>query len=203
MSSNNTLINLTEKRQEYVVKIVSQKLSDFIQEDILWDELKKRFKSNYAAIESMEKNVNLDEFRKVMNSPQIDDLLSDYLCYLLTIAIMGIQPKKRIFKDEIINYIIGVIEKNFAKVSENYAVLAIRQYFDLIFIMYREEFSDNIYSKFIERKSGKVIHTFFEKESSEEKLLKRYENHINQIIDKNFIVRVPGYESIKREYTKK
>lgn len=202
MSSNNTLINLTEKRQEYVVKIVSQKLSDFIQEDILWDELKKRFKSNYAAIESMEKNVNLDEFRKVMNSPQIDDLLSDYLCYLLTIAIMGIQPKKRIFKDEIINYIIGVIEKNFAKVSENYAVLAIRQYFDLIFIMYREEFSDNIYSKFIERKSGKVIHTFFEKESSEEKLLKRYENHINQIIDKNFIVRVPGYESIKREYTK-
>lgn len=119
MGSNVTLMNLSEKRMEWVVKCIYNRYDVFLKGHNFEQEMQNRLVSRKAEIESLEKDINLGEFRKITRSPQIGDILNDYICYILTNSIIRIVPKEKILEDEVINYVISVLEENFPKLSED------------------------------------------------------------------------------------
>ena len=78
MGSNVTLMNLSEKRMERIVKCICNRIGIFLKGCNFSQEMQDRLISSQNEIEDLEKNINMDEFRKMTRSPQIDDILNDY-----------------------------------------------------------------------------------------------------------------------------
>lgn len=203
MGSNLTLMNLSEKRMERVEKCICNRMGFFLKNHIFIQEMEHRLVSNQNEIEGLEKNINIDEFRKMTRSPQVDDLLNDYICYLLIFAITRIEPKRKILEDEIINYIISVVETYFSKLSEDEAIFSIKKYLGIIFRLYKTPFeNNNIYSDLVERRHGKIFESILIDSSEEQEWTKKYVLHLEKVLEKAFIPKNMKYDTIRREYTK-
>lgn len=202
MGSNVTLMNLSEKRMERVVKCICNRIGVFLKYRNFSQEMQNRLISSQNEIEGLEKNINIDEFRKMTRSPQIDDILNDYICYLMVVSITGIEPKKKILEDEVINYVISVVETNFPKLSEDNAIFAIKKYFDLVFRIYKTSFENNIYSDLVERKNGKIFESILIESSEEQEWTKKYVIHLERVLEQEFIPKSMKYDTIRRDYAK-
>ena len=202
MGSNVTLMNLSEKRMERVVKYICNRLEFFLKNHNFSQEIHNRLISSQNEIEGLEKNINIDEFRKMTRSPQIDDILNDYIYYLMILSITGIKPKKKILEDEVINYLISVVETNFLELSEDDAVFAIKKYFGLVFRIYNTPFENNIYSEFVERNNGKIFESILIESPEEKEWTKKYVIHLERALEQEFIPKNMKYDTIRRDYAK-
>lgn len=202
MGSNTTLMNLSEKRMERVVKCICNRMGVLLKYHNFSQEMRNRLISSQNEIEGLEKDINIDEFRKMTRSPQIDDILNDYLCYLMIVSITGIEPEKKILEDEVINYVISVVEPHFLKLSEDNTILAIKKYFDLVFRIYQAPFKNNIYSDLVERKNGKIFESFLIELSEGQEWTKKHVVHLEKVLEQDFIPRNIKYDDVRRLYAK-
>lgn len=202
MGANVTLMNLSEKRMEWVVNCICNRLGIFLKSSNFREQMQNRLVSIKGEIESLEKDINLVEFRKMTRSPQTSDILNDYICYILTISITGFVPKEKVLEDEVINYVIRVLEKNLPKLSEDSTICSIKKYLGLIFGIYKAPFNNSIYSDFVERKNGKVVDGVLIDAAKDKEWAKRYSIHLDKVLEQEFIPRNTQYDSIRNEYAK-
>ena len=202
MGSNVTLMNLSEKRMEWVVKCIYNRYDVFLKGHNFEQEMQNRLVSRKAEIESLEKDINLGEFRKITRTPQNGDILNDYICYILTNSIIRIVPKEKILEDEVINYVISVLEENFPKLSEDSTIYSIKKYLGLIFGIYKAPFDNSIYSDLVERKNGRIFEGILIDPVEDEKWTKKYRVHLERVLEQEFIPRNTKFDSIRNEYAK-
>lgn len=202
MGSNVTLMNLSEKRMEWVVKCICNRYGVFLKCHNFRQQIQNRLFSRKVEIESLEKDINLGEFRKITRSPQISDILNDYICYILTISITGIVPKEKILEDEVINYVISVLEENFPKLSEDSTIYSIKKYFGLIFGIYKAPFDNSVYSDLVERKNGRIFEGVLIDSVEDKEWTKKYSVHLERVLEQEFIPRNTKFDSIRNEYAK-
>lgn len=197
------MIEFTRIRFEQVFKHIRKDIGFALD----FSEFVKQLESVLAAQEKdfimLEEKIGIDEFKKFLKLPQINDVWTDYLCYLLINTITGITPRKKVLYDDILNYFVGVIEKNFIKLSEEYSILSIKTYFDIIVQVCKTELGENLYSDFVQRKSGKIVDmSILMDRLNDNKLYSRYVQHIDSVVKAEFVMKVPKFDSIKRDYTK-
>lgn len=202
MSSNVTLMNLSEKRMEWVVKCICNRIGFFLKCHNFEHQMLNRLVSIKKEIELLEKDINLGEFKKMTRSPQISDILNDYICYILTISITGIESKGKILEDDVINYVISVIEKNFPKLSEDSTIYSIKKYFGLVLGIYKAPFDNSIYSDFIERENGKIVNDALSGPSKNKGWTNKYSIHLEKALEQEFIPRNTKFDGIRNEYAK-
>lgn len=202
MGSNVTLMNLSEKRMEWVVKCICNRLDVVLKSHNFRQQMLNRLVSRKAEIELLEKDINLGEFRKITHSPQISNILNDYICYMLIISVTGIIPKEKILEDEVINYVISVIEENFPKLSEDSTIYCIKKYFGLIFGIYKAPFDNSIYSDLVERKNGRIFGGVLIDSVEDKEWAKKYIVHLERGLEQEFIPRNTTFDSIRSEYAK-
>lgn len=202
MGSNVTLMDLSEKRMEWGVKCICNRYGVFLKDYNFRQQMQNRLVSRKAEIEALEKDINLGEFRKITRSPQISDILNDYICYILTISITQIVPKEKVLEDDVINYVISVLEENFPKLSEDSTIYSIKKYFGLIFGIYKTPFDNSIYSDFVETKNGKLFEGVLINFSEYKEWTKKYSVHLERVLEQEFIPRNTKFDSIRNEYTK-
>ncbi len=202
MGSNVTLLHLSEMRMEWVVKCICNRYGVFLKCHNFRQQIQNRLVSRKTEIESLEKDINLGEFRKMTRSPQISDVLNDYICYILTISITGIVPKEKILEDEVINYVISVLEENFPKLSKDSTIYSIKKYFGLIFGIYKPPFDNSIYSDLVERKNGRIFEGWRINSAEDKEWAKKYSAHLERVLEQEFIPRSTEIESIRNEYAK-
>lgn len=204
MGSNGiSLMNLATKQLEQVLKRMTDNFAAVVNMSELSERLTLELEEQHDKLILLEPVVDLENFRKFLRSPQINDLLIDYLHYSLNISISGIVPKKKILQDDIINYLIGIIEKYFSKLSEGEAIVSIKKYFECLISVCSIKMEDKIYLDIVERKAGKIVGASFLIDIlSEKELYNKLTERIEMLMKHDFVPRDTKYEIIKRDYIK-
>lgn len=202
MSSNVSLLSLTEKRMDEVIIRISHHLGIFIKQPDFEECLFNRLNEEKEQIKELERKISIEEFKKFLRSPQINDILTDYICYILTLNILELEPKEKNLQDEIIHYFIGVLEEKFSKLSDDDTLIALKTYFSVIFRIYTIPFKDDIYSDFVERKNGKICESIFFDSSEDKDWTARYRSHVEKLLSQSFVSKNVEYDGVRIDYSK-
>ena len=202
MNSNVSLIILSQKTHELILKKIKDNLSIFLNWNQFIKKIQQRFVLKHNEIGILEKKIYIDDFKKLLRSPQVNDLLKNYLYYLLTNTIIGIAIKKKCLQDEVVNYMVSIIEDHFPKLSQDESIIAIKRYFTLIFSIYGDTFDNSIYSDIVEKKNGKVIECILTESIENLRLTDNYIDHIERNLAQEYIPRNTLFESIQKKYIK-
>ena len=202
MGSNNiTLMNLAIKQLEQVQKRMRNYIFMYVNPSKFAERLTLELEKQRDKFNELETTIDFDNFRKFVKSPQINDVLIDYLHSLLNISISGRTPRKRILQDDVINYFIGIIEKYFQKLSEEESIISIKKYFKLLMAACSIVIEDKIYSDIIKSDEGKIVEPSFlkgELSGKYDKIIERIEFMMRH----EFVPRNIKFDNIKKDYAK-
>ena len=202
MGSNNiTLMNLAIKQLEQVQKRMRNYIFMYVNPPKFAERLTLELEKQRDKFNELENTIDFDNFRKFVKSPQINDVLIDYLHNLLNISISGRTPRKRILQDDLINYFIGIIEKSFQKLSEEESIISIKKYFKLLMAACSIVIEDKIYSDIIKSDEGKIVEPSFLKGELSGKYDKINER-IEFMMRHEFVPRNIKFDNIKKDYAK-
>lgn len=201
-STSSSLMEFAHKRFERALKHVGKDVGFLLKFSEFAKQLEGTLAKQAENFKRLEEKIAMEEFKKFLKLPQINDVWSDYICYLLIKTISGITPKKRILYDNILNYFVSVIENNFPDLSKEDSIISIKKYFNIITGVCQGELEDNLYSELALEKSEKFKASFIMDELTDKKLYSRYVQHIESVIKNDFVMKIPKYDSIKRDYIK-
>lgn len=194
-------MNLAIKQLEQVQKRMRNYIFMYVNPSKFAERLTLELEKQRDKFNELETTIDFDNFRKFVKSPQINDVLIDYLHSLLNISISGRTPRKRILQDDVINYFIGIIEKYFQKLSEEESIISIKKYFKLLMAACSIVIEDKIYSDIIKSDEGKIVEPSFlkgELSGKYDKIIERIEFMMRH----EFVPRNIKFDNIKKDYAK-
>lgn len=202
-SSSSALVDLAQKHLDQVIKKTRWNVRFFLDFSEFEKCIYLLLEKQCDLFESLERDINMNSFKKFIREPQVNDLLIDYLSLLVKFNITGITPKKKIFNDDIENYFIEIIENHFENLSGENTIVAIKTYIDSLIKICSTELEDNVYSDIVERKGGQIvgklpITDILGEKNFYAKDMERIEMEMKQ----GFIPRNMKYEEVKRNYGK-
>lgn len=195
------LFDICESKIESVCDQLFMNVGYLLNYEKIMNEVRIKAEKTKEEFEALENSINVEEFKKFLISPQVNDLVGNYAIYLLTLTTTKVTPKKEILEDDVICYLTSVIENNFSDLSNEESIVAIKRFFELLFEICSEEISDSIYSDLLE--DGKILrHSIIHEQFNEKRLFGKIVEKINAEIEQEFVPRDLKYEKIKVNYTK-
>ncbi len=203
MNSSSSLVDLAQKHLDQVIKKTRWNVRFFLEFSEFEKYIYLLLEKQCDLFESLERDINMNSFKKFIREPQVNDLLIDYLFLLVKFNITGITPKKKIYNDDIENYFVEIIENYFENLSGEKTIVAIKTYIDSLIKICSTELEDNVYSHIVERKGGQIvgklpINDILGEKNFYAKDMERIEMEMKQ----GFIPRNMKYEEVKRNYGK-
>ena len=198
-----TLISLAKKQIDHVLKQIMFSVGFLFEHTELEKQLYSALLQEQQNIEVLENNIEIAYFSKFLKTPQIHDLLTKYLFYLLKNNLLILTPKKKILKNNVMNYIIGVLENNYSNLSSEITIMSIKEYVNILTKVCSTNLSDTIYSDIVEKKTGKIIvRSFVTDILTQIEAQSKEIDYIDLILSKEFVPYNSLYDKIKTEYIK-
>lgn len=200
-TKNITLTSLAQKQLDNVIKQIMHSLGFLFEHSVLEKQLHSVLLKEQRNIEALENNIEITYFSKFLRTPQIHDLLTQYLFYLTKNKLLMLTPKKKILKNDVINYVISVLENNFSELSSEITIMSIKEYVNILTKICSANLSDEIYSNIVEKKNGKIFVKSFMTDILTQIVAQSKEiDYIELILSKEFVPYNSSYEKIKTDY---
>lgn len=198
-----TLMSLAKKQLDHVLKQIMYSVGFLFEHSVLEKQLYSALLKEQGKIEMLENNIDIAYFGKFLKTPQIHDLLTQYLFYLLKNNLLILTPKKKILKNNVMNYIIGVLENNYSDLSSESTIISIKEYVNILTKVCSANLGDAIYSDIVEKKTGKiVVRSFMTDILTQIEAQSKEIDYIELILSKEFVPYNSLYDKIKTEYIK-
>lgn len=202
-SGNYKLIDIAQKHLEQICRRARWSIRFLLDFPKFEKYVHELLKGQTILLETIERDINMNTFRKFIREPQINDLLIDYLLLIVKVNVMGTAPKKKIFKDDVENYLVGVIENYFEDLSTENTIIAIRTYVNTLTKICSSELDDSMYSEIVERKDRQIISKLpLSDVLSEKRFFVKDIEKIEMEMKQAFILRKAKYDDVKRNYSK-
>ena len=196
-----TLVNIVED----LIGILSEKLSVFLPftEDIsLGKNFDVKIKEKKEEIVELQSHISINDFREFLDEPQIHDLIRDYMLYLFLSKFMCLTKKNTILVDDVISYLLKVIEDHFEEFTKEDVIISIKKFFELLFIIISEEEVCKLFDLTLPEEDYTLFkrYDFGLEEIGAKQRYNLLIKKIRFILNKNFIPRNENFEKIKTGY---
>jgi len=199
----NTLMEISKEIVNQTLRQGNRTIFIFANFDACSTELCSRLEERKIQIDALEKDIDIDNFRKFLKEPQIIDMLKNYLWYLMRINILSANVKEKIIGDDINNYFAQIISNHYSDLLDDDTILAIKDLFEIIMNICSLKFNKSVYSSFIDMNNERiVISKYILEETSETKIFDRIVQKIKTGMISEFVLRNVRYEKVKTDYTK-
>lgn len=198
-----TLMSLAKKQLDNVLKQIMYSVGFLFEDSVLEKQLDSALLKEQHNIQLLENNIEIVYFSKFLKNPQIDDLLTQYLFYLLKNNLLIITPKKKILKSNIMNYIVGVLENNYIELSPEHEIISIKEFVNILTKVCSANLGDAIYSGIVEKKTGKiVVRSFMTDILTQIEAQSKEIDYIELILSKEFVPYNSSHDKVRTEYIK-
>lgn len=200
--NDNLLINNTERLFQQTIK----RFGDDTQHIINYDKLKKHIDNQLDLYREkfveLGKDMEIGWLKKFFGSPQIKDLLEDYLYYLLYTNAFKAVPKKKISQEDLINYLIGVNERHFSQYMNDCAIVSLRKYFQCIFEMSSAKLDDEVFYGYIIKEEKSFGKLFSQGDKRRETLADNLVERVESMLKYDLIPSNRDFEDTRGTYMK-
>lgn len=201
ITKENILFDIGKKEIDEILDQLFGRIGFLFNRDRIIDQVYKETEQQKGKFKELEEKIQIEEFKQFLQTPQVNDLLRNYMLYLLIITITGSRPKKGILEDDVICCLTDIIENNFSSLNDEESIDAIKKFFELLFGICSKD-GEVYWADFIVRDKD-VLQYLFTKELLEEKqLFGKIIEKINFAFEQEFIPRNLKFEKIKTNYTK-
>ena len=90
------LFDICESKIESVCDQLFMNVGYLLNYEKIMNEVRIKAEKTKEEFEALENSINVEEFKKFLISPQVNDLVGNYAIYLLTLTTTKVTPKKEI-----------------------------------------------------------------------------------------------------------
>lgn len=159
-----------------------------------------QIESKKEEINIFENKIHIESFNKFLKAPQVNDLLRNYMVYLLTISTTKISPKNGVLEDDVISYLMGIIERFFSELKSDDSTIAIESFLSIVFSVCSEV--EPVYEEFFVEDGKFKQLEFMQDQLTEKKLFENIVKKVSEAMSQDFIPRNMQYEKVKEKYVK-
>lgn len=200
---NTTLLEMVKKLTTEIIENNYSIVNVLFEKQTLHKELIYRLDEKNEQISEFEKKIDAVSFKSFILMPQINDVVENYMSYLLKINILRENIKDKIIADDVNNYFLKIINENYTELSGDDCVFAIKEFFKILWSICSDKFDKDMYSNFDDKKNDQlVIPDFLIENELESRDFNNTVQKIKKGMNSKFVRRNTQFETTKTEYTK-